>query len=453
MRRLDATEGGKKEMDSERDDFIPNMFSAPSAHRGIPRTNVTESIIKMIDDFGLNEKEAQLYVHLLRYGPKRAGDLARSLKTYRLEVYRKLTSLVNKNMVNAKNESPAVYSAVDLDKALNNVLLARQREIRWMEKIKAELLERVNGLPLSLRDDVLLPETLAIDDDRAPIQLLAAFGLNKKEAQLYVHLLRYGPKRAGDLARSLKTYREDVYRRCARLIDIGVATKTSEVLSRYVPVELDRALNNVLLAHKHELRRLQRVKQKVVEDDSITFLRRENEHSSFKLVKNVGELVTTISQLINSAEASIIFVAHPRFNLISMGGFQNHLRCAVARDVRARGVLDISPRNALVASEYLSCGVELRHKDHYSGMTMVIADGKRSISVIYPYLKNALSLDENVAALWSDNVAQAEFLTSAFKMTWTQATYAEERIDQQLQLDRHHESSLEPADETLSIGG
>ncbi len=131
MRRLDATtEGGKKEMNSERDDFMPNVFSAPSAHRGTPRTNVTESIIKMLNDFGLNEKEAQLYVHLLRYGPKRAGDLARSLKTYRLEVYRKLTSLVNKNMVSAKKESPAVYSAVDLDKALNNVLLARQREIR-----------------------------------------------------------------------------------------------------------------------------------------------------------------------------------------------------------------------------------------------------------------------------------------------------------------------------------
>lgn len=329
MRRFDATtEGGKKEMNSERDDFRSNVFSAPSAHRGKPRTNVTESIIKMLDDFGLNEKEAQLYVHLLRYGPKRAGDLARSLKTYRLEVYR----------------------------------------------------------------------------------------------------------------------------RCTRLIDIGVATKTSEVLSRYVPVELDGALNNVLLSHKHELRRLQRVKQKVVEDDSITLLRRENEHSSFKLVKN-GELVTTLSQLINSAEASIIFIAHPRFNHISMGGVQNHLRCAVARDVRARGVLDISPRSALVAREYLSCGVELRHKDHYSGMTMVIADGKRSISVIYPYLKNALSLDDNVAALWSDNVAQADFLTSAFEMTWTQAIDAEEHINQQLQQDRHHESSLEPADKTLSIGG
>ena len=440
-------------MNGERDDFMPNVFSTPSHQGATPRVNGTELIIKTLNDFGLNEKEAQLYVHLLKYGPKRAGDLARSLKTYRLDVYRKLTSLINKNIVSAKKESPAVYSAVDLDKALNNVLLARQREIRWIEKIRVELLERVNSIPLSLGNDALLPETLAIDDDRAPIQLLTVFGLNEKEVQLYVHLLKYGPKRAGDLARSLKTYREDVYRRCARLIDVGVATKTIGDSSRYAPVELDGALNNVLLTHKRELRRLQRVKQKVIEGARVTLWRRENVSSSFKLVKTVGELVTSIAQLINSAEASVILIAHPRFSLISMGGFQNHLRCAVARGVGVRGVLDIYQKNASVAREYLSSGVELRHSDHYGGMTMVIADGKRSISLIYADLKTTLSLDENVAALWSNSVEQAEFLMSTFEMTWAQAINAEERINQQLHQGPHHESSLEPADKTLSIGG
>jgi hypothetical protein len=232
-----------------------------------------------------------------------------------------------------------------------------------------------------------------------------------------------------------------------------VATKTSEDSSRYVPVELDGALNNVIFAHKRELRRLQKVKQKVIEGASITLCERENVNESFKLVKTVGEVITAISQLINSAEMSLIFVAHPRFSLISMGGFQNQLRCAVARGVHVRGVLDIYPRNALVAREYLSCGVELRHKGHYDGMTMVIADGKRSISLIYADLKTALSLDENVAALWSDSIAQAEFLMSAFEMTWTQAINAEEHMDQLLRQDPHRKGALKPAEKTLSIVG
>ena len=35
-----------------------------------------EPWIKLLSEFGLSEKEAQLYVHLLKDGPKRAGDLA-----------------------------------------------------------------------------------------------------------------------------------------------------------------------------------------------------------------------------------------------------------------------------------------------------------------------------------------------------------------------------------------
>ncbi len=65
-------------------------------------------------------------------------------------------------------------------------------------------------------------------------------------------------------------------------------------------------------------------------------------------------------------------------------------------------------------------------------MTLVVADGKRSISLIHAALRAALSLDENVAALWSDSIAQAQFLMSAFEMAWEQASGAEERISELL---------------------
>ncbi len=37
--------------------------------------------IKRLTGFGLSEKEAQLYLHLLKYGPKSTSLLAQSLKT------------------------------------------------------------------------------------------------------------------------------------------------------------------------------------------------------------------------------------------------------------------------------------------------------------------------------------------------------------------------------------
>jgi sugar-specific transcriptional regulator TrmB len=401
-----------------------------------------EPYLSLLGEFGLGEKEAQLYVHLLRYGPKRASDLARSLKTYRLEIYRKLASLMHKTMVSAKRESPSVYAATSLDDALDAMLLPRQRELRRMEEIRKELIILASSAQFLNSDETTLTKGLALDDEQALVKLLGEFGLGEKEAQLYVHLLRYGPKRASDLARSLKTYREDAYRRCARLIDAGMIVKSAEDSSRYAPIGLGEALDAALLAHRSEVNRLLNTKQKLIERANGSLSRIENNAHAFKMLITMGEVVTEISQLINTAESSLMFVAHPHFKLISLGGFTDHFKCAVKRGVRVRGVLDVSSRNLSAARDYLSCGIELRLKDQYRGLTAVVADDERSVSLIHADLKTALSLDEPVAALWSNDRAQTEFLVSAFDVTWTQATNAKQRLNT---LSEQTKSIFEPA--------
>jgi sugar-specific transcriptional regulator TrmB len=423
---------------------MSGVLSVSNAYDGASPLNSLETVIQKLSEFGLSEKEAQLYVYLLKYGPKRAGDLARSLKTYRLGVYRKLAGLIDKALVTTKRASPAVYTAVDLAEALDAVIASRQRELRLVEDIKSDLVALVNGRhPLAADDS--LPTTLANGDEQVLVQLLSVFGLSDKEAQLYVHLLKYGPKRAGDLARSLKTYREDVYRRCARLIDEGMIVKGVKDKARYAPVELDQALDGALRAHQNELRRLERAKQELIEETNVILNRGSSSAPEFKNLDTVGEVVTAISQLINSAETSIIFAAHQRFSPLSMGGFLDHLKCAIGRDVRVRGVLDISPRNSSAGRAYISCGVELRNINPYKGITMVMADRKQSVSLIHADMKSAFSLDEKVAAIWSNSVAQSEFLTSAFETAWEQAVGAEEYLNKLLRQER---PSLESAPTT-----
>jgi sugar-specific transcriptional regulator TrmB len=91
--------------------------------------------------FGLSEKEAQLYLHLLKYGPKTPSPLAKSLQTYREDVHRTLTSLIEKGMVRSSLDSPTVYAAIDLDTALGSALQKQQSELREMEARKRELQE------------------------------------------------------------------------------------------------------------------------------------------------------------------------------------------------------------------------------------------------------------------------------------------------------------------------
>jgi sugar-specific transcriptional regulator TrmB len=80
--------------------------------------DIEDAFIARLIGFGLSEKEAQLYLHLLKYGPKTPSPLAKSLKTYREDVHRTLTSLIDKGMVHPSLDSPTIYTAVDLDTAL-----------------------------------------------------------------------------------------------------------------------------------------------------------------------------------------------------------------------------------------------------------------------------------------------------------------------------------------------
>jgi hypothetical protein len=65
-----------------------------------------DEVLTRLIGFGLSEKEAQLYLHLLRYGPKTPSPIAKSLKTYREDVRRTLSGLIDKGMVRPGDSKP-----------------------------------------------------------------------------------------------------------------------------------------------------------------------------------------------------------------------------------------------------------------------------------------------------------------------------------------------------------
>ncbi|MGZ4861931.1 MAG: TrmB family transcriptional regulator [Halobacteriota archaeon] len=100
-----------------------------------------DEFITRLMGFGLTEKEAQSYLYLLKYGPKTPSPLAKSLHTYREDMHRTLNSLVEKGMVRPSLDSPTLYTAVELESALESALRKHESELREMELRKRELEE------------------------------------------------------------------------------------------------------------------------------------------------------------------------------------------------------------------------------------------------------------------------------------------------------------------------
>src|SRR5660398_124844 len=140
---------------------------------------------------------------------------------------------------------------------------------------------------------------------------LIGFGLSEKEAQLYLYLLKYGPKTPSPLAKSLKTYREDVHRTLTGLIEKGMVRPSLDSPTVYAPVDLETALESVLKKRESELREMEARKLELQELSKQQRFRPSEEVSTFKIIKSVKELVDVTITLVSSAKKGCLLYTSP----------------------------------------------------------------------------------------------------------------------------------------------
>jgi sugar-specific transcriptional regulator TrmB len=112
-----------------------------------------EAVKSALKNFGLTEKEAEVYIFLAKRGALRTGQISKQLKKNKGQVYRILSNLKNKGVVEATLEFPTRYSAVSLEKTIDSFIKSRREEISSVEKTKEDLLrdwERISRTEVEL---------------------------------------------------------------------------------------------------------------------------------------------------------------------------------------------------------------------------------------------------------------------------------------------------------------
>jgi sugar-specific transcriptional regulator TrmB len=96
--------------------------------------------LKTLKSLGLTETEAQVYVFLAKKGPHNEDELAFSLKTSKDQVCTTLEMLVAKQMVLTNPELSVKYSAIALEKILDQFMKARKKQAKALRASRSELL-------------------------------------------------------------------------------------------------------------------------------------------------------------------------------------------------------------------------------------------------------------------------------------------------------------------------
>jgi len=261
---------------------------------------------------------------------------------------------------------------------------------------------------------------------------LISIGLSEKEAQAYLHLLKYGPKPPSLLAKSLKTYREDVYRTITGLIDKGMVNPSLESPTVYVATELDIALDAALKRHESELREMEVKKQELMELSRQQRFSQSDEFGSYKIVRGMREAVAVAAANTDLTERQIVFVMPEIiFAFDSSFGLNEVIKKFIDRGGNFRALSNISYPSIALVQEGLDVGMDIRHLDGYSGIMFAVFDRKIAASVIN-FSTTRPSLNEPFSGIVAYDPVYADYLISTFELLWAKAIPAAQRIEELL---------------------
>ena len=257
---------------------------------------------------------------------------------------------------------------------------------------------------------------------------LIGFGLSEKEAQTYLRLLKYGPKTPSPLAKSLKTYREDVHRTLTSLIDKGMVRPSLDSPTTYAAVDLEAALESALKKHESELREMEVRKRELQELARQHQFRPSDEVATFKILKSIKEVIGTALPVILSAEEEFLWLSNLQgVELGEIFGIIDAEREFIERGGQCRGIADVTYRLTGIIRHHLDIGADVRHFAGYRGSYYAIFDKKHCFSAINIDVNN-LKLDEPLSMLYTNDPVYADYLISTFEMIWKNSVPAEQTI-------------------------
>ena len=146
-----------------------------------------EEVMPLLEDYGLTEEEARVYVGVLRIGTGKVSEISHFTNTDRVKGYKILENLRSEGYVTSTLSSPILFSANDPKTTFDTILTKKKSGIQRLEKNQSRLIENleklkghsvVSDLPklsvISGRDNIYNEIKKIIDDTKDEMYLVTS---------------------------------------------------------------------------------------------------------------------------------------------------------------------------------------------------------------------------------------------------------------------------------------
>jgi sugar-specific transcriptional regulator TrmB len=97
-------------------------------------------VMKALRDFGLTDRESQVYLFVAKKGILGASCISKSLGKHKAQIYQILKNLQNMGVIEATLESPVRFAAVPFDRVIDLNIKKKKAEINFLVEEKSDLL-------------------------------------------------------------------------------------------------------------------------------------------------------------------------------------------------------------------------------------------------------------------------------------------------------------------------
>jgi sugar-specific transcriptional regulator TrmB len=107
---------------------------------------MSKFVQESLKDFGLTDKESEVYIYLAKSCMQKAGAISKQLRMHKAQVYHILGNLRSKGLVESTFEVPMRFEAVPFESFLDLMINAKREEVTLLEGKREELLAHWNSI-------------------------------------------------------------------------------------------------------------------------------------------------------------------------------------------------------------------------------------------------------------------------------------------------------------------
>jgi sugar-specific transcriptional regulator TrmB len=101
-----------------------------------------ERILDILASLGLTQRDAQVYIYLAKKGPHKSIGIISGLGMHKRQFNNSLSRLKEEGIITVSSEHPIKYSAISIERVLDELVEAKIEQTKTLKVNKKELLSR-----------------------------------------------------------------------------------------------------------------------------------------------------------------------------------------------------------------------------------------------------------------------------------------------------------------------